>query len=121
MRTAGVSIELRGQSLASARRALLNSVGLCEHEVRRHGLGPECSTLMQNLFVDQHEGDRLGIGLPVRSHEHAELVEHLDEQPRPRAVHADDDKRACLAQQWIHVPRARQQTIQNASVRRGNS
>jgi hypothetical protein len=89
-----VPLELCGQRLARARRKLLHDVGLLEHEMRRHGLGPERSALMENPFVDQHERDRLGICLPIRSHEHAESVEDLDEQARARAVHADDDYRA---------------------------
>ena len=76
---------------------------------------------MKDLFIDQHEGDGLGIRLPVRAHEHAEPVEDLDEQPRARAVHADDDDRACLSQPCVHVRGARQEIIQNASVNRGNS
>ena len=63
---------------------------------------------MQDSFVDQHERDRLGIRLDVRSHEHAELVEDVDEQPRAGAMHADDDERACLSQPWVHVRDARQ-------------
>jgi DNA-directed RNA polymerase subunit K/omega len=89
-----IEISPRGKSFARARRKLLHDLGLLEHEVRRHGLGPERSALMENPFVDQHERDRLGICLPIRSHEHAESVEDLDEQARARAVHADDDYRA---------------------------
>ena len=116
-----VLFELRGKRLAGARRNVLRDVGLREHEMRRHGLGPEGPALMKNSFIDQHERDRLGIRLPIRSHEHAELVEDLDEQPRARAMHADDYQRACLSQPCVHVRDARQETIQNASVKRGNS
>ena len=101
-----VLFELRGKRLAGARRKVLDNVGLREHEMRRHGLGPEGSALMKNSFVDQHERDRLGIRLPIRAHEDAELVEDLDEEPRARAMHADDDYRACLSQPWVHAARA---------------
>ncbi len=93
-----VLAELRGKRFAGARRKMLDGIRLSEHEMRGHGLGPEGSALMEDAFVDQHERDRLGIGLPIRPHEDAELVEDVDEEPRARAVHADDDDRACLLQ-----------------------
>ncbi len=76
---------------------------------------------MKDAFIEQHERDGLGIGLPIRAHENAELVENVDEQPRARAVHADDDDRACALQLSVHVRGVAQPTIQNASVSRGNS
>jgi hypothetical protein len=115
-----VLCQLRGQRPLSPGRALRHGLGLLEHEMRGHRLGPERAALMQDAFVDQHEGDGLGIGLPIRAHEDAELVEDLDEQPRARAVHADDDERARLSQPCVHQ-HGGQATSQNASVKRGNS
>jgi hypothetical protein len=63
----------------------------------RHRLGPERAALMQDLFVDPHERDRLGITLPIRSHKNAEPVEDVDEKSSARSVHADDHYRARLS------------------------
>src|SRR6478752_2380939 len=120
-RWARVLIEPRGKRLVRGRREMLDDVRLGEHEMRRHRLGPERSALVKYFFVDSYERGGLGVRLPIRAHEHAELVEDLDEHPRARAMHADDDDRACLSQLWIHQRDARQVIIQNASVKRGNS